>query len=92
MSYKDVRKDVAEIVGGGQLPCRMCKINCAWGTLSDLGGMCFKCYRDYCLEIQQGPTTHMTLEEKKAILARFKEQGNVRQINQMVSSAFKAMK
>jgi hypothetical protein len=34
----------------------------------------------------------MTLEEKKAVLARLKEQGNVRQINSMASSAFKAMK
>lgn len=70
MSLSRARNQEPEIIGGGQLPCRKCKVNTAWGTLSDLGGMCFPCYRDYCQEIQQGPTRSMTLDEKKAVIAR----------------------
>jgi hypothetical protein len=50
MSYKDLAEAKGETVtpSAGMLPCMVCRMPTAPGTLRDYGARCFPCFQAYC--------------------------------------------
>lgn len=54
--YSETRKELADkLAGDSPRPCRTCQESTDWQTLSDHGGMCFRCFKAYCREFQNRP-------------------------------------
>lgn len=53
-TYRETKKEIAERMGDAHV-CRQCNAVTQWGTLSDHGGLCYRCYAAYCREPRQWP-------------------------------------
>jgi hypothetical protein len=51
-------------------PCLFCHRPTLIATLSNYGARCFRCYEDYCTELQP-VAKHLTPEQKRAVRAKF---------------------
>lgn len=51
MSYRAVRKEIAEVMTSGKelLPCSRCREQTQGKMLSDQGGLCPRCFTAYCV-------------------------------------------
>ena len=81
MSVSDIRRRVAEKMGGGstgdKLPCRVCDEPTERATLTDLGARCFRCYAAFCRDgspDKSGPG-QLTLAQKQQVMASLRGVG-----------------